>query len=380
MSIAVAAASPAASADTPIRVMVVDDAVVARSLLRGWIDAEPDMKVVAALRTGRQAVDAIEHHDADVVMLDVDMPELDGISALPLLLKKKRGLVVIMVSTLTRRSAEVSLRALSLGAADYVPKPEAAPDAATSAAFRRELIEKVRTLGRGRAALRAHAPAAVPAADPSLRRAAAAGRRTATRGRHQHRQPAAVLPRRAARAADRLFDRRPAGAFGVACNIDRRDRPRAGVDRAAHAADLYCGLGRAPQGRRRPRRARGRGRRTGPCRRHLRGARRPSHARRARPRRCADRARRRPPHQFLQAGGGRSVLIGGGGMGRRQPRARAHRHGHRRYPRRRGSRRGGRQRDRSGRGDAAWCGACRARLRKPASVRPYCRSIRWPRT
>jgi chemotaxis response regulator CheB len=92
--------------------MVVDDAVVARSLLRGWIDAEPDMKVVAALRTGRQAVDAIEHHDADVVMLDVDMPELDGISALPLLLKKKRGLVVIMVSTLTRRSAEVSLRAL----------------------------------------------------------------------------------------------------------------------------------------------------------------------------------------------------------------------------------------------------------------------------
>ena len=59
--------------------MVVDDAVVARSLLRGWIDAEPDMKVVAALRTGRQAVDAIEHHDADVVMLDVDMPELDGI-------------------------------------------------------------------------------------------------------------------------------------------------------------------------------------------------------------------------------------------------------------------------------------------------------------
>ena len=51
------------------------------------------------------------------------MPDLDGISALPLLLRKKRDLVVIMASTLTRRSAEVSLRALSLGAADYVPKP-----------------------------------------------------------------------------------------------------------------------------------------------------------------------------------------------------------------------------------------------------------------
>jgi two-component system, chemotaxis family, protein-glutamate methylesterase/glutaminase len=171
MSLAVAATSPAALADRPIRVMVVDDAVVARSLLRRWIDAEPDMEVVAALRTGRQAVDAIEHRDADVVMLDVDMPELDGISALPLLLRKKRDLVVIMVSTLTRRSAEISLRALSLGAADYVPKPEAAPDAAMSAAFRRELIEKVRTLGRGRSAPRAYAPAVLPAADRSLRRA-----------------------------------------------------------------------------------------------------------------------------------------------------------------------------------------------------------------
>src|SRR5690348_10903054 len=135
MSIAVAAEDPASSTDRAIRVMLVDDAAVARSLLRRWIDAEPDMHVVAAFRTGRQAVDAIERHDADVVMLDVDMPELDGISALPLLLEKKRGLVVIMVSTLTRRSAEISLRALSLGAADYVAKPEVAPDAATSVAF-----------------------------------------------------------------------------------------------------------------------------------------------------------------------------------------------------------------------------------------------------
>jgi two-component system, chemotaxis family, protein-glutamate methylesterase/glutaminase len=169
MSIAVVAANPGSSADRPIRVMVVDDAVVARSLLRRWIDAEPDMNVVAALRTGRQAVEAIERHDADVVMLDVDMPELDGISALPLLLKQKRDLIVIMVSTLTRRSAEVSLRALSLGAADYVAKPEVALDAATSAAFRRELIEKIRTLGRGRLRPSAYVPAPMPAEARSLR-------------------------------------------------------------------------------------------------------------------------------------------------------------------------------------------------------------------
>jgi len=148
MSTALAAASPATFAERPIRVMVVDDAIIARRLVTRWIGAEPDMIVASCLRTGREAVEQVGESDPDVVVLDVDMPELDGISALPLLLKKKRDLVVIMASTLTRRSAEISLRALSLGAADYVPKPEAAPDATTSAAFHRELIDKIRILGR----------------------------------------------------------------------------------------------------------------------------------------------------------------------------------------------------------------------------------------
>ncbi len=148
MSIALKPASLETVVERPIRVMIVDDAIVARRLLTRWIGTEPDMVVAASLCTGREAVDQIEASDPDVVVLDIDMPELDGISALPVLLKKKHDLVVIMASTLTRRSAEISLKALSLGAADYVPKPEAAPDAATSAAFRRELIEKIRTLGR----------------------------------------------------------------------------------------------------------------------------------------------------------------------------------------------------------------------------------------
>jgi two-component system chemotaxis response regulator CheB len=166
MSSVLAAATPAVAVERPIRVMVVDDAVVARRVLSRWIGDEPDMMVAACLRTGREALDQVEACDPDVIVLDVDMPELDGISALPLLLKKKRDLVVIMASTLTRRSAEISLRALSLGAADYVPKPEAAPDAATSALFHRELIDKIRSLGgrapsrRGTAIARAAAPAA----------------------------------------------------------------------------------------------------------------------------------------------------------------------------------------------------------------------------
>ncbi len=131
MSAVLAAADPAHQSDKPIRVMVVDDAVVVRSLLARWIDAERDMEVVASLPTGREAVAWVEKNDADVVMLDIEMPDLDGISALPLLLQRKRDLVVIMVSTFTRRAAEISLRALALGAADYIPKPESTREVTT---------------------------------------------------------------------------------------------------------------------------------------------------------------------------------------------------------------------------------------------------------
>jgi two-component system, chemotaxis family, protein-glutamate methylesterase/glutaminase len=158
---------PVHPTDKRIRVMVVDDAVVVRSLLARWIDAEPDLHVVASLPTGREAVAWFEKNDADVVMLDIEMPELDGISALPLLLQKKRDLAVIMVSTFTRRSAEISLRALALGAADYIPKPESTREVTISMSFRRELLDKVRALGqRRRPSARVHAPALVPPPDP----------------------------------------------------------------------------------------------------------------------------------------------------------------------------------------------------------------------
>ncbi len=120
------------SAPDEIRVMVVDDAVVVRSLLSRWIEREPGLKLVAALRNGREALEQLEHANPDVVVLDVEMPELDGISALPLLLEKQRDLVVIMASTLTRDNAEVTLKALALGAADYIPKPEAEGGVMTS--------------------------------------------------------------------------------------------------------------------------------------------------------------------------------------------------------------------------------------------------------
>ena len=156
MSIAVAAPFGTTLTHDPIRVMVVDDAVVVRGLIARWVESEPDLRIVASLRSGREAIEQIERSAPDVVVLDVDMPDMDGITALPRLLEKRRDLVVLMASTLTRRNAEVSLRALSLGAADYISKPQTSREFATSPAFRRELIEKVRVLG-GRRRLRAPA-------------------------------------------------------------------------------------------------------------------------------------------------------------------------------------------------------------------------------
>jgi two-component system, chemotaxis family, protein-glutamate methylesterase/glutaminase len=131
----------------PLRVMVVDDSVVIRGLISRWIESEPDMVVAASLRTGLDAVRQIERVDPDVVVLDIEMPELDGISALPLLLEKKRDLIVIMASTLTRRNAEISFKALSLGASDYIPKPESTREPAAAETFRHDLIQKIRHLG-----------------------------------------------------------------------------------------------------------------------------------------------------------------------------------------------------------------------------------------
>ncbi|HEY4404108.1 MAG TPA: chemotaxis response regulator protein-glutamate methylesterase [Xanthobacteraceae bacterium] len=159
-----------ASGHDSIRVMIVDDAIVVRGLLVRWIEAEAGLQVVASLRSGREAIEQVVRTNPDVVILDVDMPDIDGITALPRLFEQKRDLVVIMSSTLTRRNAEVSLRALSLGAADYIPKPESNREITNSASFRRDLIEKIRALGTRRKQRLSSAralPWAVPPARPA---------------------------------------------------------------------------------------------------------------------------------------------------------------------------------------------------------------------
>src|SRR2546430_6420570 len=163
MSVALTAPSTSnLTRQEPLRVMVVDDSVVIRGLISRWVSSEPDMVVAGSLRTGRDAVNQLERINPDVAVLDIEMPELDGISALPQLLAKKRDLVIIMASTLTRRNAEISFKALSLGASDYIPKPESTREATAAETFHHDLIQKIRHLG-ARARRRAQ-----PAASPSM--------------------------------------------------------------------------------------------------------------------------------------------------------------------------------------------------------------------
>lgn len=158
----------------PIRVMVVDDSAVIRGLVRQWLDADPEIEVVFTAANGKTAVANVVESGAEVVILDIEMPIMDGMAALPLLLKAAPGVKVLIASTLTVRNAEISLTALSRGAADYIPKPQAIRDVSGAPEFRREVLTKVKVLGEARRRARAsqtarleRKPTAAPVAAPA---------------------------------------------------------------------------------------------------------------------------------------------------------------------------------------------------------------------
>jgi len=132
----------------PIRVLIVDDSAVIRGALGRIVDAESDMTVVTTAPNGKVALDALRHARIDVVLLDVEMPEMDGLTALPLILAQYPDTRVIMASSLTQRGAEVTMTALAMGASDYIAKPAAKSGSATLAAVSQEIASKVRAIGR----------------------------------------------------------------------------------------------------------------------------------------------------------------------------------------------------------------------------------------
>jgi two-component system, chemotaxis family, protein-glutamate methylesterase/glutaminase len=105
------------------RVVVVDDSALVRSLLKEIIDRQPDMQCVGTAADPLVARETIRSTNPDVITLDVEMPRMDGIDFLAKLMRL-RPTPVVMVSTLTERGADVTLRALELGAVDFVAKPK----------------------------------------------------------------------------------------------------------------------------------------------------------------------------------------------------------------------------------------------------------------
>lgn len=128
--------------------MVVDDSAAIRGALSRILGGDPRIEVVARAANGQLALDWLSRHPIDVVLLDIEMPVMDGLTALPLLLRADPSVRVIMASTLTTHGAEATLRALRLGAADYIAKPSAGEVGTET--FRTELLAKVTALRRRR--------------------------------------------------------------------------------------------------------------------------------------------------------------------------------------------------------------------------------------
>ena len=145
---------------TPIRVQLIDDSAVVRGLTRRWLTGLPDVELIIVSADGMQGVaDAIKTRP-DIIILDVEMPRMDGLEALPHLRRAAPKAKIIMASTLTHKGANVTIQALSKGATDYLPKPEA-NQLGGADAYRDSLISKIRLLGRPEEARRA-SPAPMP--------------------------------------------------------------------------------------------------------------------------------------------------------------------------------------------------------------------------
>lgn len=132
-----------------LKVLIADDSIVYRSQIRSALADLPVVEVVGASSNGRLAVERIKQSDIDLLILDLEMPEMDGLATLRELQKMGRSTKVLMFSSLSKRGAEITLEALQLGANDFVAKPGAIAGTSSTAPHIhiRDLIEpKIRAL------------------------------------------------------------------------------------------------------------------------------------------------------------------------------------------------------------------------------------------
>lgn len=199
--------SSSASPSDIYRVMVVDDSAFIRGAMTRAVESDPDLRVVVSVSNGEQAIRALARDPVDVIILDIEMPVMDGLTALPKLKEIDGAVQIIMASTLTQKNAEISLRAMSLGATDYIPKPSTSNEVMGAMDFRQELVDKVKALGAlaRRSGVRESKTPLAPSAAPP---------RAVTPQPAQTPRPAAPLPPEGRRAETA----RPIVTFGPGAN------------------------------------------------------------------------------------------------------------------------------------------------------------------
>jgi two-component system chemotaxis response regulator CheB len=174
-----AARSPGAAVRAErTRVSIVDDSVVARGLFTRWLSEMPDVEMTGVHRDGLEALRHVPETQPDILILDIEMPGMDGLTALPLLLAASPHTRVLIVSNQSIRGADITLRCLMRGATDYLAKPSSQSEISTSAEFRSALVDKIRNLGTTRPS--ASAAATGFEREPAIAFARSAGRTHAT--------------------------------------------------------------------------------------------------------------------------------------------------------------------------------------------------------
>lgn len=159
---AVAVQPPAPSPANPIRVLIVDDSVVSRAVITRLVEAGDRMMVAGAVATVAAALAFLNRETVDVILLDVALPDVDGLTALPDMLNAGQGARIVVVSSSAGDGAATTVQALALGAADTLEKPGTS---GLSAEFGRQLVERIGRLFDRRPAPR---PPLALAASPAV--------------------------------------------------------------------------------------------------------------------------------------------------------------------------------------------------------------------
>lgn len=186
----------ATSGGAKIRAMVVDDSAVIRVAITRGLESDPDIRVVRSAANGQMALQAMTGVELDVIVLDIEMPIMDGLTALPRILEVQPNVKVVVASTLSVRGAEITMRALQAGAAECIAKPSSAR-IGDATDFQRELVAKVRAL--------AGAPAATGSTPRPVREVQGVANRVGSPAFQSHRTPQVLQLRPASKVLPRVL-------------------------------------------------------------------------------------------------------------------------------------------------------------------------------